>query len=77
MKYDISRFRSSFNEAVALVPGLEGIDINTLGQEVLVLIEWVVTRAELVVWWTHSLLETSELLGLLHVSGHLHPEVHL
>ena len=49
---------SGLDEFVVLVPCFECVDVDTLLKEILVLVEWVVTRAELVVWWTHCLLET-------------------
>ena len=53
---------------VGPVAGLEGIDVDSLCEQVLVLLEWVVRGTEVVVWWTVGLLETREFLGLIHVT---------
>ena len=59
---------SSLNKRMSLISGLQSLNVDVLCEQVLVLLEWVVRCAELIVWWADSLLETAELLGLLHVS---------
>lgn len=59
---------SGLDEVVGLVACLEGLDVNSLGDEVLVLVQWVVGGAEPVVGWAVCLLEARILLGLLHIA---------
>merc|ERR1719231_396028 len=59
---------SSLDEMVVSVAGLEGFDVDSLGEEVFVLVQWVVASDVVVVWWTDGLLEASIFLSLLHVA---------
>lgn len=60
---------------MAIIAAFDGCDVDAFVLEVLVGVQWVVGSAELVVWWTVRLLETRELLCLLHVALNLLVEV--
>ena len=61
---------SSLNSTL-VVNRSEGLNIDLLIEEVLVVLQWVVLLGEVVVWWTVSLLEGTVFLTLLERGLHL------
>ena len=55
----------------------ECFDINSLLEEILVVLQWVVRWVEVLIWWTVSLLERCVSLSLGKVRTHLVTEVPL
>ena len=56
---------------------LKSLDVDTLLEDVLVVLKWIVRWVEVLVWWTMGLLERSVVHSLRKVSFHLSSEVPL